>query len=527
MSKFIDLTGQKFNMLVVLKRVEDKISPSGQKYVQWLCKCECGNECIVQSTNLKTGHTTSCGCLQKQRISETHLDNLTGKRFGRLVVLRRTEDMVSPSGSKDVTWECQCDCGNIKSVRASSLKSGRTKSCGCLEEESRRKKRKYSSDLTGQKFGKLTVVSQAESVFDDNGKEIIQWNCKCECGNSKVIKEYRLLYGGTKSCGCLINETNKEIHFKDLTGQRFGRLLVINRADDKVQSNGKHSAMWNCLCNCGNTKIVRSSHLISGKCTSCGCYLKDKIREICFKNLTGQRFGRLTVIKEVEKYISPQGNAFTQWLCVCDCGNETVVTTRNLTSGYTKSCGCLHKDVMTEKFQDDLTGMKFNSLTVIKRTDDYIQPNGRKRSKWLCKCDCGNYTEVYSEALKKGHTRSCGCQKSTGEYSILRYLDKNNIDYEYQKRFNDCCGTGNKPLSYDFYLPNQSLLIEYQGQQHYYPVDIYGGEEKFEIQQEHDRRKREYAKSNGYNLLEIPYYDYDNIEEILNKALSISEVGNS
>ena len=192
MSKFIDLTGQKFNMLVVLKRVEDKISPSGQKYVQWLCKCECGNECIVQSTNLKTGHTTSCGCLQKQRISETHLDNLTGKRFGRLVVLRRTEDMVSPSGSKDVTWECQCDCGNIKNVRASSLKSGRTKSCGCLEEESRRKKRKYSSDLTGQKFGKLTVVSQAESVFDDNGKEIIQWNCNCECGNSKVIKEYRL-----------------------------------------------------------------------------------------------------------------------------------------------------------------------------------------------------------------------------------------------------------------------------------------------------------------------------------------------
>ena len=70
-------------------------------------------------------------------------------------------------------------------------------------------------------------------------------------------------------------------------------------------------------------------------------------------------------------------------------------------------------------------------------------------------------------------------------------------------------------------------MIEYQGQQHYYPVNIYGGEEKFEIQQEHDRRKREYAKSNGYNLLEIPYYDYDNIEEILNKALSTSKVGNS
>ena len=170
----------------------------------------------------------------------------------------------------------------------------------------------------------------------------------------------------------------------------------------------------------------------------------------------------------------------------------------------------------------DLIGQRFGKLIVLEKSGT---KNGR--AIWKCKCDCGNYTEIYSEALKQGHTRSCGCQKSTGEYSILRYLDKNNIDYEYQKRFNDCCGTGNKPLSYDFYLPNQSLLIEYQGQQHYYPVNIYGGEEKFEIQQEHDRRKREYAKSNGYNLLEIPYYDYDNIEEILDKALSTSEVGNS
>ena len=159
MSKFIDLTGQKFNMLVVLKRVEDKISPSGQKYVQWLCKCDCGNECIVQSTNLKTGHTTSCGCRQKQRISETHLNNLTGERFGRLIVLRRAEDMVSPSGSKDVIWECQCDCGNKKNVRASNLKSGKTKSCGCLEEESRHKKRKYSSDLTIHVFTSSLFLS--------------------------------------------------------------------------------------------------------------------------------------------------------------------------------------------------------------------------------------------------------------------------------------------------------------------------------------------------------------------------------
>ena len=71
MSKFIDLTGQKFGKLTVVKRVEDRICPSGQHIVQWLCKCDCDNQnlVIVQGSHLKTKHTTSCGCLQKEMAS--------------------------------------------------------------------------------------------------------------------------------------------------------------------------------------------------------------------------------------------------------------------------------------------------------------------------------------------------------------------------------------------------------------------------------------------------------------------------
>ena len=76
-------------------------------------------------------------------------------------------------------------------------------------------------------------------------------------------------------------------------------------------------------------------------------------------------------------------------------------------------------------------------------------------------------------------------------------------------------------LSYDFYLPTYNLLIEAQGQQHITPKELFGGEEQFQKQQEHDKRKRDYAEANGYKLLEIWYYDYDRIEEILNKELEV------
>ena len=70
MGKFIDLAGQKFNKLTVIKRVDDYISPKGRHYVQWLCKCDCGNNIIVLSCNLKSGHSKSCGCHNIEKIVE-------------------------------------------------------------------------------------------------------------------------------------------------------------------------------------------------------------------------------------------------------------------------------------------------------------------------------------------------------------------------------------------------------------------------------------------------------------------------
>ena len=113
------------------------------------------------------------------------------------------------------------------------------------------------------------------------------------------------------------------------------------------------------------------------------------------------------------------------------------------------------------------------------------------------------------------------CTCSIGEDKIRHFLDEHNIQYESQKFFEDLKGIRGRVLTFDFYLPQFNLLIEFQGKQHEKPIKYFGGKDSFEIQQEHDRRKREYSKLHNINLLEIWYYDINKIEEIMTKALGL------
>ena len=144
MGQLKDLTGQKFGKLTVLRRAEDR--KRGRP--MWLCQCECGNQTVVSSTRLLLPNgTRSCGCLRHQ--PSNNLVDLTGKVFGHLTVLRRDE---SVTGGK-AKWICRCTCGNTVSVFSSSLRSGKTKSCGCRSAP-------LKHDLTGQEFGYLLVLGR-------------------------------------------------------------------------------------------------------------------------------------------------------------------------------------------------------------------------------------------------------------------------------------------------------------------------------------------------------------------------------
>lgn len=134
---------------------------------------------------------------------------------------------------------------------------------------------------------------------------------------------------------------------------------------------------------------------------------------------------------------------------------------------------------------------------------------------------CGNIWDTTPINFLHGGRRCPICCSSRGETEIIKYLKSHNISFDYQKKFNNLCGINNGLLSYDFYLPKYNLLIEYQGEQHDRPIEYFGGEEQFKIQKEHDNRKRKYAMKNNMQLLEIWYYDFDSIENILNSYLVI------
>lgn len=120
-------------------------------------------------------------------------------------------------------------------------------------------------------------------------------------------------------------------NFLDLTGKRFGMLTVAKRAEN---INGR--VAWLCKCDCGNEKVVKSIYLTTGDTRSCGCLYE--------KDLTGQKFGRLTVIKKTSK----RENGEIVYKCICDCGNEALVKRSYLTTGGTKSCGCLASEMHSE-----------------------------------------------------------------------------------------------------------------------------------------------------------------------------------
>ncbi len=127
------------------------------------------------------------------------------------------------------------------------------------------------------------------------------------------------------------------------------------------------------------------------------------------KDLTGERFGKLTVMGLAEK----EGSNKTYWRCKCDCGRETVVEHYSLMEGHTKSCGCLRPGGKGE----DLTGRRFGRLTVIEPAP---KKNKGDRTTWVCQCDCGKMCSCSGDHLKSGNTKSCGCLRADHQREAIK-----------------------------------------------------------------------------------------------------------
>lgn len=142
---FKDLTGNRYNRLKVLEL--QSIRHGTQRFYR--CLCDCGNEIIVYGSRLTNNKVVSCGCYRKEKASQLKLINREGQRFGRLVV----QSLDKISGNKSY-WHCKCDCGNTKSIAGHSLKSGKTRSCGCIQKEYVREKARKLNTTHGKAYSK-------------------------------------------------------------------------------------------------------------------------------------------------------------------------------------------------------------------------------------------------------------------------------------------------------------------------------------------------------------------------------------
>lgn len=133
MPRKLNLIGQHFERLMVIEETKERDRRGG---VIWKCKCDCGNLTTASSSDLRSGHKKSCGCLNKEKIAaigRNNLKDLTGQTFGVLTVQSKGRTCKTNNGSTKVYWKCLCKCGNTVEVVGNSLKNGTTKSCGCIK----------------------------------------------------------------------------------------------------------------------------------------------------------------------------------------------------------------------------------------------------------------------------------------------------------------------------------------------------------------------------------------------------------
>jgi hypothetical protein len=194
---------------------------------------------------------------------------IIGKKFNKLTAIKEVYE-TNKSGRRRPAVECQCECGNYTCVLRYRLLSGHTKSCGCVK-----KNRDHNfQDITGKKFGKLTVIKLQGDVYHGKKRKYKKrkWKCQCECGSVLDVIGSSLISGNTLSCGCLLSEVMRQTRFRDLEGKKFGRLCVI-----EFHKRIEKHVIWKCLCECGNYTMVRANNLLSGGTKSCGCLFLEKV----------------------------------------------------------------------------------------------------------------------------------------------------------------------------------------------------------------------------------------------------------
>lgn len=299
---------------------------------------------------------------------------------------------------------------------------------------------------------------------------------------------------------------------KKKTNEEFLAQLNEINSDVEILSEYKNSSTYvKCRCKIdGYEWYALPYNLLLGKgCKICGYRRLGEIKRKPHEQFVREMQGINKNIKIVGEYAGDNKKIE----CTCLTHNQIFyMTPHHLLEGKIGCKECImlknHQSGLKthEQFIQDLRDVNENIIAI------GLYNGAKHKIKVKCK-KCGHIWEPEASSLLCGY--GCpGCTFSKGEEKIKMYLCAHNIVFTRQKKFSNLKGIGGMPLSYDFYLPEYNLLIEYQGEFHDGTAKIQT-KDGFERQQQNDLRKKEYAMINNINFLEIWYYNFDNIENIL------------
>lgn len=259
--------------------------------------------------------------------------------------------------------------------------------------------------------------------------------------------------------------------------------------------------------------------LYGGGCEKCGYIKSDKSRSDKQRKIFMEEIKNICPTVEI---IGEYTLAHKNIKCKCKIHGTVWETTPTRLKRHECSCPDCVKEKMHEKFA--LTNDKF--IQRVKEINPDIIPIEEYRTihdtiKFRCKIhNIEFYMRPDSVLFKK--SRCPKCSRSLGEIELERILGKYNIKFYRQHSFPDCKNIN--VLEFDTYCYERNMVVEYQGEQHYYPVDFAGrgeewAKEQFEVNQKRDQIKRDYCKENNIVMIEIPYWEYNNMEEYLKQYI--------
>lgn len=418
-----------------------------------------------------------------------------------------TPSQVSRGSSKSVYWVCKkCGYSWLRSV------GGRTNPNGsgckfCNQSTPPLKKIKYTNENFQRYVDEKVVNAELISSYVDWNTKVM---CRCKtCGHIWEPLPSSLLSGhGCKVCGI---EKTASIHRGSLSKVQE----LLDSVGLKIVVSGEYKCQYSsltCLCTeCSSQWEIQAKILMAkirkgiNPCTACN-------------KISTQRKNAADFLEKV-KQINPDVKVLTPYIrtdehvqCEClICGHVYPVLPLNLLKGRRCPQCALHK--ASERLKDSHSTFleKLSKVnTDVRVIGKYVNQDTRIE----CEClKCGNvWNPVPYHLLNR--VGCPNCQKSHGEKIIQEYLERRYIQFESQKRFNDC--RYKNTLPFDFYLPKLNMCIEYDGIQHYEALELFGGEKGFAETQKRDQIKTNYCMQKGITLLRIPYYS--DVEKVLNSV---------